>query len=66
MEDETANIEPCDDAVVTATTSEDTVNLGKTWRNLARAMLKHRMMSMLGMTPTYVPNEAQEQYRFTS
>ncbi len=65
-EDETADIEPRDETVVTAATSEDPVNLGKTWRNLARAMLKHRMMSMLGMTPTYVPNEAQEQYRFTS
>ena len=44
----------------------ETVELGKAWRSLARAMFKYRIMSILGMTPTYVPNEAQEQYRFTS
>ncbi len=51
---------------ITSVSPDETVDLGKTWRSLARAVLKHRVMSMLGMTPTYVPNEAQEQYRFTT
>ena len=41
-------------------------NLGQSWRSLARAMLKHRIMSLVGMTPAYVPDETQEQYRFTT
>lgn len=41
-------------------------NLGNAWRSLSRAMLKHRIMSFFGMTPPYVPDETQQQYRFTS
>ena len=40
--------------------------LGSAWRSLARAMLKHRILSVLGMTPAYVADETQEQYRFTA
>ena len=40
--------------------------LSQTWRNLARAMLKHRIMTLVGMTPAYIPDETQEQYRFTT
>lgn len=40
--------------------------LSQSWRNLARAMLKHRIMTLVGMTPAYIPDEAQEQYRFTT
>ena len=29
-------------------------------------MLKHRVMTLFGMTPAYIPDEAQEQYRFTT
>ncbi len=43
-----------------------TSTLSQTWRNLARAMLKHRIMTLVGMTPAYIPDEAQEQYRFTT
>ena len=64
--DELVDSDPDADSDVTAATSEETIDLGRTWRSLARAMLKHRVMSTLGMTPTYVPNEAQEHYRFTS
>lgn len=60
------DVEPDVEEDATAATPEESVDLGKTWRSLARAMLKHRVMSILGMTPTYVPNEAQEQYRFTT
>ena len=41
-------------------------DLGHAWRSLARAMFKHRIMSLVGMTPPYVPDETQEQYRFTT
>jgi hypothetical protein len=41
-------------------------DLGRAWRNLARAMLKHRIMTIFGITPTYIPDDAQEQYRFTT
>ena len=41
-------------------------DLGHAWRNLSRAMLKHRLMTLVGLTPAYVADEAQEQYRFTS
>lgn len=43
-----------------------TPTLSQTWRNLARAMLKHRIMTLVGMTPAYIPDETQEQYRFTT
>ncbi len=45
---------------------ESEPDLGHAWRNLARAMLKHRVMTLVGLTPAYVPDEAQEQYRFTT
>lgn len=41
-------------------------NLGNAWRSLSRAMLKHRIMSFFGMTPPYVPDDTQQQYRFTT
>ncbi len=44
----------------------DEPDLGRAWRTLARAMLKHRVMTLVGLTPAYVADEAQEQYRFTS
>ena len=64
--DELVDTDPDVDSEATDATSDETTELGNTWRRLARAMLKHRVMSTLGMTPTYVPNEAQEHYRFTS
>ena len=38
--------------------------LGKAWRTLSRATLKHRVATMFGMTPAYTPEEAQQQYRY--
>lgn len=64
--EESADIEPDAESDMPAASDDETEDLGKTWRSLARAVLKHRVMSILGMTPTYVPNEAQEQYRFTT
>ena len=43
-----------------------TPNLSQSWRNLARAMLKHRIMTLVGMTPAYIPDETQQQHRFTT
>ena len=41
-------------------------DLGNAWRSLARGMLRHRLLSMFGMTPPYAADEPQEQYRFTT
>ena len=57
---------PVPEADSDPTDTDVDVALGKAWRSLARAMFKYRIMSILGMTPTYVPNEGQEQYRFAS
>lgn len=61
---------PAEDADETERTQtpqpHQTPTLSQTWRNLARAMLKHRIMTLVGMTPAYIPDEAQEQYRFTT
>ncbi len=62
---EDPNIET--DVELSSENSADEVpELGKAWRSLARAMLKHRIMSALGMTPTYVSDDAQERTRFAS
>ncbi len=47
-------------------TNDPAPDLGQAWRSLSRAMLKHRTMSLFGMTPPYVPEETQQQYRFTT
>ena len=47
-------------------TNDPAPDLGQAWRSLSRAMLKHRTMSLFGMTPPYVPDETQQQYRFTT
>ena len=41
-------------------------DLGHAWRSLAYAMLKHRIMTFVGMTPAYSTDEAQVQHRFTT
>ena len=64
---ETAPAEEADETERTQTPQpHQTPTLSQTWRNLARAMLKHRIMTLVGMTPAYIPDEAQEQYRFTT
>ena len=50
----------------TPTPETPTPNLSQSWRNLARAMLKHRIMTLVGMTPAYIPDETQQQHRFTT
>ena len=63
----TAPAEEADETERTQTLEpHQTPSLSQTWRNLARAMLKHRIMTLVGMTPAYIPDEAQEQYRFTT
>lgn len=67
-----ATIEPTETAPAEETERTETPQphqtptLSQTWRNLARAMLKHRIMTLVGMTPAYIPDETQEQYRFTT
>ena len=64
---ETAPAEEADETEPTQTPElHQTPTLSQTWRNLARAMLKHRIMTLVGMTPAYIPDETQEQYRFTT
>ncbi|MXX93284.1 MAG: transglutaminase domain-containing protein [Chloroflexi bacterium] len=64
---ETAPAEEADETERTQTPQpHQAPTLSQTWRNLARAMLKHRIMTLVGMTPAYIPDEAQEQYRFTT
>ena len=64
---ETAPAEEADETERTQTPQpHQTPTLSQTWRNLARAMLKHRIMTLVGMTPAYIPDETQEQYRFTT
>ena len=64
---ETMPAEEADETESTQTSqSHQTPTLSQTWRNLARAMLKHRIMTLVGMTPAYIPDETQEQYRFTT
>lgn len=62
---ETASDEATD-GINYVSTLEPPPNLSQSWRNLARAMLKHRVMTLIGMTPAFVPDETQEQYRFTT
>ena len=61
-------VQPISESDLDATSDDDQYQpqLGKAWRTLARAMLKHRVATMLGMTPAYTPDETQQQYRFTN
>ena len=63
---ETPNVEPDDETSQADNPEAAARQLGKAWRSLARAMLKHRIMSIFGMTPTYVSDEPQERTRFAS
>lgn len=58
--------QPVEDSEEHPDPTQSDPNLGHAWRSLSRAMLKHRIMSLFGMTPPYVPDEGQQQYRFTS
>ncbi len=64
-ETQDADITPEDDASA-ASTGQEEPNLGRSWRSLARAVLKHRLLSMFGMTPVFVNEDVQEQYRFSN
>ena len=63
---ETASAEEADEPHRAQTPEPPPPNLSQSWRNLARAMLKHRVMTLVGMTPAYIPDESQGQYRFTT
>ena len=62
----TSPADPIDTATIEVESSPTGPNLGDAWRSLARAMLRHRLLSMFGMTPPYAADEPEEQYRFTS
>ena len=61
-----ASTEDTDEPDDVPVTQQQSPDLSNSWRNLAKAMLKHRVMTLFGMTPAYIPDEAQEQYRFTA